>query len=322
MSNVVESPPGEIITSIKWDMMDKTKFFPLSMLSSFSVRCALYPLTLIKTRLQVQKHNDLYTGMFDAYGKIYKGEGFAGLYRGFWVSSIQIFSGVFYISTYEAVRQVLFKQNLDPRVGAFLAGGAASMVGQTIVVPFDILSQHLMMIGIRSKGSGYQFNPLGINPAPGRSKFLITTDVIKQIVKIDGVSGFYRGYFASLSVYVPNSALWWGFYHFYQEQLFYILPSWVSHLLIQTIAGTLGGFSTTIITNPLDVVRARMQVQRLQNMGSAFKDLWREEGLYMFSKGLSARLIQSATFSFGIILGYETIKRISVKEEYKEHVRW
>lgn len=52
------------IKTIEWDMMDKSKFFPLSMLSSFSVRCALYPLTLIKTRLQVQKRNDVYTGKY------------------------------------------------------------------------------------------------------------------------------------------------------------------------------------------------------------------------------------------------------------------
>lgn len=52
----------DFIKTIEWDMMDKSKFFPLSMLSSFSVRCALYPLTLIKTRLQVQKRNDVYTG--------------------------------------------------------------------------------------------------------------------------------------------------------------------------------------------------------------------------------------------------------------------
>lgn len=57
-------PPGFIIKSIEWDMMDKVKFVPLSMLSSFSVRCALYPLTLIKTRLQVQKHNALYNGIY------------------------------------------------------------------------------------------------------------------------------------------------------------------------------------------------------------------------------------------------------------------
>lgn len=50
------------ISTIEWDMMDKTKFLPLSMLSSFCVRCALYPLTLIKTRLQIQKHGEMYKG--------------------------------------------------------------------------------------------------------------------------------------------------------------------------------------------------------------------------------------------------------------------
>lgn len=62
MSSIVETPPPQYITTIEWDMMDKAKFFPLSMLSSFTVRCALYPLTLIKTRLQIQKHNVMYNG--------------------------------------------------------------------------------------------------------------------------------------------------------------------------------------------------------------------------------------------------------------------
>ncbi|KAG5897253.1 hypothetical protein JTB14_013156 [Gonioctena quinquepunctata] len=309
------------IKTIEWDMMDKTKFFPLSMLSSFSVRCALYPLTLIKTRLQIQKHNTLYTGMFDAYGKIYRYEGFSGLYRGFWVSSVQIISGVFYISTYEGVRHILNQKNVNSNLRALLAGGAASLVGQTIIVPFDVLSQHLMMMGINGQ-EGKGFNHLGINIKPGRSKFAVTVEVAKHIFKMDGITGFYRGYWASLSAYVPNSALWWGFYHFYQDELFAILPSWVSHLLIQSVAGTLGGFTTTILTNPLDVVRARLQVQRIMSMQQAFRDLWIEEGLKMFTKGLSARLIQSATFSFSIIVGYETIKRISVNEEYKQFVKW
>lgn len=54
--------PAVFIRTIEWDMMDKTKFFPLSMLSSFCVRASLYPLTLIKTRLQVQKHGQMYRG--------------------------------------------------------------------------------------------------------------------------------------------------------------------------------------------------------------------------------------------------------------------
>lgn len=63
------------IKTIEWDMMDKGKFFPLSMLSSFSVRCCLYPLTVIKTQLQVQFKSDVYKGMIDAGTKIYGKEG-------------------------------------------------------------------------------------------------------------------------------------------------------------------------------------------------------------------------------------------------------
>lgn len=64
------------------------------------------------------------------------------------------------------------------------------------------------------------------------------------------------------------------------------------------------------------------QVQRLDSMRSAFTELWAEEKLRMFFKGLSARLVQSAVFSFSIILGYETIKRIAINEQYRDRVRW
>ncbi|KAK9511327.1 hypothetical protein O3M35_005901 [Rhynocoris fuscipes] len=150
----------------------------------------------------------------------------------------------------------------------------------------------------------------------------MTIDITQIIYKNDGIRGFYRGYLASVCTYVPNSALWWTFYHFYQDELFHILPSNISHLLVQCVAGTLGGFTTTLITNPMDTIRARLQVERTNSFFNTLRGLWSEEGMWMFSKGLSARLVQSVCFSFSIILGYETIKRISVKEEYKNKVKW
>lgn len=72
----------------------------------------------------------------------------------------------------------------------------------------------------------------------------------------------------------------------------------------------------------MDVVRARLQVQRIGSFTRALKELWQEERVQMYTKGLSVRLIQSATYSFSIILGYETIKRVSVTDEYKEFIRW
>jgi len=65
-----------------------------------------------------------------------------------------------------------------------------------------------------------------------------------------------------------------------------------------------------------------LQVQRTGSMGRTFQMLWEEEQMRVFTKGLSARLVQSAAFSFSIILGYETIKRLSVTEQYKDQVRW
>jgi solute carrier family 25, member 44 len=187
---------------------------------------------------------------------------------------------------------------------------------------------------------GHQINPLGINPSLRKSE--LAFQIAREIFRRDGIFGYYRGYTASLLAYVPNSALWWAFYHFYQgkyfaiifynheiylfliftDELFKVLPANTSHLFIQCVAGSLGGFTTTIITNPLDIIRARLQVQRLNSFYRAAFELWREEKFQMFFKGLSARLVQSAAFSFSIILGYETIKRISVNDQYKHLVKW
>lgn len=185
------------------------------MLSSFSVRCALFPLTVIKTQLQVQFKNDVYKGLIDCGCKIYKAEGVRGLYRGFWISSFQIVSGVFYISTYEGVRHILTQKGCGDKVKAVFAGGAASLVGQTIIVPFDVISQHIMVLGMNAHGQ--KINPLGIDTSLRKSELAVR--IAREIFRRDGPAGYYRGYTASLLAYVPNSALWWGFYHVYQGEL-------------------------------------------------------------------------------------------------------
>lgn len=63
-------------------------------------------------------------------------------------------------------------------------------------------------------GGSEMINPLGIDPNLRKSQ--MTMQVAKEIYKRDGIVGYYRGYTASLLAYVPNSALWWAFYHFYQ----------------------------------------------------------------------------------------------------------
>lgn len=164
---------------------------------------------------QVQFKNDIYSGMIDAGRKIYRKEGVSGLYRGFWISAVQIFSGSCYIYTYEGVRHLCTKYGAGPTVKSLLAGGCASLVGQTLIVPFDVISQHMMVLGMVAQGKG-DMNPLGIRTNANESKFRLTVNIAKEIYRRDGFIGFYRGYLASLMAYVPNSAMWWSFYHLYQ----------------------------------------------------------------------------------------------------------
>ena len=67
--------------------------------------------------------------------------------------------------TYEYVRDILLRHELayDSRVRGAIAGLSASVVSQSIIVPFDVMSQHLMILGQeRGKGRGL-LNPLGID---------------------------------------------------------------------------------------------------------------------------------------------------------------
>ncbi len=41
----------------------------------------------------------------------------------------------------------------NTKVKAFVGGCCASVVGQTIIVPFDVISQHIMLIGLAEQGT-------------------------------------------------------------------------------------------------------------------------------------------------------------------------
>lgn len=209
------------IQIVELHMIDKRKYFPLTALSGFCIRSILYPVTLIRTRLQVQRHSTYYKGTFDAFGKILKYEGVAGLYKGFWISNLLIVSQISYVSTYEGVRHYLSvnKKSINNRHKSFIAGGCASIVGQTFMVPIDIVSQHLQVLGNRSTSTSYKpvslATPLDIPPDAFKTRTGVARAIVSTVYNKNGMLGFYRGYFASLTVYAPNSAMWWFFYDMY-----------------------------------------------------------------------------------------------------------
>lgn len=232
----------EHVRHIEWKDMDKTKFYFFGPTLFLGIRAILYPANLIKIRLQVQRKNALYNGSRDAFLKVIKTEGFRGLYKGFMVSCFGLFSGQCYITTYELVRARTSEYSTALR--GFLAGGLASVVGQTITVPVDIVSQKLMV-----QGQGDQ-----------KYKLKGSKAIFSEIIVKHGPVGLYKGYFASLMTYAPSSAIWWSSYGLYTGILGSLVPEGTLHMLVLAPSGVCAGVTAATLTNPLDIVRTRLQV--------------------------------------------------------------
>lgn len=239
---------------IEWHQLDKRKFLILGPSLFFFVRGLVYPFNLIKTRLFMQEKKSMYRGTLNAFVKIARYEGISGLYRGYLVSSLGLVSGQLYIVTYELIRSSNFLTGRRTETKGFVAGGCATLIGQTITVPVDIITQHRMMAGqVR------QWKKKNVN-----GRLPNAYDVVKKIWTKQGMRGFFKGYSVSLMTYGPNSALWWSFYSggynkAVQGGLLDILPLPV----VQACVGVCSAILAAVITNPMDVIRTRYQVRFL-----------------------------------------------------------
>ncbi|KFO96697.1 Solute carrier family 25 member 44, partial [Calypte anna] len=300
------------IPIIEWEHLDKRKFYLLGICMTMMIRVSVYPFTLIRTRLQVQKGKSLYNGTFDAFVKILRTEGASGLYRGFLVNTFTLISGQCYVTTYELTRKYVARYNNNNAVKSLVAGGSASLVAQSITVPIDVISQHLMM-----QRKGESMGRFKVQNPSGK-RFLVfgqTKDIIVQIFQADGFRGFYRGYVASLLTYIPNSAVWWPFYHFYAgDQIPHSAVWWPFYHFYAATASTL--------TNPMDVIRARVQVEGRSSIVQTLRQLLAEEGPWGLTKGLSARIISSTPSTIVIVVGYETLKKLSLRPELVDSRHW
>ncbi|XP_061526330.1 solute carrier family 25 member 44-like isoform X2 [Phycodurus eques] len=226
-----------------------------------------------------------------------------------------------YITTYELVRKYVSKYCEDNTVKSVVAGGLASMVAQSITVPIDVVSQQLMMQGQGEHLSRFRLNP---DLQTGKPKQVLgqTRSIVAQIFAADGLPGFYRGALASLLTYIPNSAVWWPFYHFYAEQLSNLAPSDCPHLVLQATAGPLAAATASTVTNPMDVIRARVQVEGRSSITETFRQLIKEEGFWGMTKGLSARIISSTPTAIVMVVGYESLKKLSLRPELVDSRHW
>jgi len=337
---------------IKWKDLDFKKFFALNIAFNFVVDAVVYPLDLIRTRMQVQGSSMIqtsypkYTNSLDCVRQIVKQEGFRGLFKGFGMSEAgYVSSHVVYYSVYEVFKQKLQDYYPPEQYGdtnvfvtTAVAGGIADLACCAVSVPSEVATTRLQIQG-----------------SLRQAKYASGIDVLSQIYYTEGVRGWYRGFGATLLRNVPSSAIWWGTYEVAKNKLHALgFSSREKRLLadkgvededpsIHIIAGAIAGIVTTVGINPIDVAKTRLQsvdvlptasptqptvvisllrtpIATLKRFGkhnllSVMVSMVKEEGFRAFGKGLVPALIISAPYSAIQILLYEKVKKLSALKD-------
>ncbi|KAL7520519.1 hypothetical protein ACHAWX_005240 [Stephanocyclus meneghinianus] len=137
--------------------------------------------------------------------------------------------------------------------------------------------------------------------------------VARTIFRTEGFAGFFRGLPPTLVGIVPSRSAYFYSYERCKRGLGPVLPEGsVGNALLSGLAA---GIAANTLTNPLWVVKTRMQLladrgagQRVyEGYGDAVRTIWGEEGLGGFYKGISASYWGCAEGAVQFML-YEQIK--------------
>lgn len=306
-------------TEINWDKLDKTKFYVVGAGIFTGVTVALYPVSLVKTRLQVASNDAVERNAFSVIRSILRTDGITGLYRGFGtVITGAIPTRIIFLTALETTKVAAFRLlepfKLSEPTQAALANGIAGMAGslcsQAMFVPIDVVSQRLMV-------QGYS----------GHATYNGGLDVVRKVVKADGIRGLYRGFGLSVMTYSPSSAVWWASYGSSQRIIWSFLghdsvhekaaPSQWTIVGVQAAGGIFAGATASCITTPLDTIKTRLQVmghEKRPTVRQVVKGLVVDDGWTGLYRGLGPRFFSMSAWGTSMILAYEYLKRVCVKD--------
>lgn len=138
--------------------LDKSKFYVVGAGIFTGLTVALYPISVIKTRMQVATNTAAKDNAFSVVRGILRNDGVPGLYRGFGtVITGAIPARIIFLTALETTKVAAFKMvepfKLSEPIQAAIANGVAGMLAslcsQSVFVPIDIvwpLSLHSLFI--------------------------------------------------------------------------------------------------------------------------------------------------------------------------------
>ncbi|GER45287.1 mitochondrial substrate carrier family protein [Striga asiatica] len=301
-------------TEINWDKLDKTKFYVVGAGIFTGVTVALYPISVVKTRLQVSTHDALERNAFSVIKGLLKTDGIPGLYKGFGtVITGAVPARIIFLTALETTKVAAFKlveplrlsEPTQAAVANGIAGMMAALCSQAVFVPVDVVSQRLMV-------QGYS----------GHATYSGGLDVARKIIKSEGIRGLYRGFGLSVMTYSPSNAVWWASYGASQR----VIWSFLHHgtegdgakvsegkiVAVQAAGSIFAGAMASCISTPLDTVKTRLQVighGKRPRAREVVRNLIADDGWTGLYRGLGPRFFSMSAWGTSMILTYEYLSK-------------
>ncbi|EFA74852.1 transmembrane protein [Heterostelium album PN500] len=276
------------------------------------------PIELVKTRLQLQGELKMsarvYTGIGDAFIKIWKAEGLIGMQRGLFPAYLSqgTLNGC-RLGSYDAIKRLI---GADPEkenyfIKNLAAGALAGAFGASMGSPFDLVK--VRMQAARMFPNDPQF-----------SNYTSTSRAFAQIIRTEGFRGLTRGMATSAQRTAVGSSIQLSTY--FETKRFIINKTGMeddiyAHLLSSLVAGLF----VTVGMNPFDVARTRLYYQGQGNThGEKYKSLMdciyktvKVEGFFALYKGFLAHYLRLGPHTIFTLVFWEQFKMVFAKFENK-----
>ncbi|XP_038046015.1 calcium-binding mitochondrial carrier protein Aralar1-like [Patiria miniata] len=293
----IQQPKRHVERTILIQMAESIYRFGLGAIAGAVGATAVYPIDLVKTRMQNQRGGLvgelMYENSIDCFTKVIRHEGFFGLYRGLPPQLLGVApEKAIKLTMNDFVRDHLRRKDGIPLWAEIVAGGCAGASQVMFTNPLEIVKIRLQVAG-------------EIQSGPRVSAITVVRDL--------GFFGLYKGARACFLRDIPFSAIYFPGYAHLKKAL--ADKDGHNNALSLLTAATLAGPPAAYLATPADVIKTRLQVvarkgqQTYNGVFDCIRKIYAQEGFRAFFKGGPARVFRSSP-QFGVtLLTYEILQR-------------
>ncbi|XP_014477226.1 PREDICTED: solute carrier family 25 member 38 isoform X2 [Dinoponera quadriceps] len=253
------------------------------------------PLDLVKTRLQSRVNAHYATpksGMLGTVAHIVRKDNVFGLWRGMTPSITRVIPGVgLYFSSLHWLKHTFGLEELTALQAISLGITARSMSG-ALLIPITVVKT-------RFESDVYKYNSI--------------SEALKLIYKQEGMKGLSSGLVPTLLRDAPYSGLYLMFY----TQLKKMAVSTEktvdkSSIPVHFSCGILAGIMASIVTQPADVIKTKMQLypNEFNGIYHATLFIYKKYGILGYFKGIVPRMLRRTLMTAMAWTVYEQVTRL------------